>query len=145
MLIGITVVLFEMLQWQLLSPLCFSTYEHLFFHLVICCACNDVLYRDHRNHTCSTYVGCTFLNALEGLVEHIYKYIFFEWLCTTYIYSIVCYFTNRQDALHLLVRIIYTHSLQCEYGDTYFLTAFFFFFYDHTVCLLYITVAHVCL
>lgn len=81
-------------------------------------------------------MGCSFLNVLEGLVEHIYTYIFFEWLCTTYIYSILCYFTNRQDALHLLVRIIYTHSLQCEYVDTYFLRAFFFIITLHVCCIL---------
>lgn len=51
MLIGITVVLFEMLQWQLLLPLCFGTYERLLFHLIICCACKDVLYQDDRNQT----------------------------------------------------------------------------------------------
>lgn len=105
---GITVVLLEMLQWQLLSPLRFA---HLSAHsfalplpaMLARMFCTRAIKIKSFFHIC----GAQFFKCLEGAGG---ADICFERLYTTYIYSIACYFTNRQRADYLLF-LIYTFAL----------------------------------
>lgn len=123
-----------MLQWQLLSPLCFSTYEHLFFHLVICCACNDVLYRDHRNQT---PVLRTWVAVFWKVLWSIYINIYFSSGYVQLIFTQLSV-TLQTDKTHSICWFaLYIHIL-CNV-NTATLTSWqlFFFLWSHCMLVVY--------
>lgn len=126
MLTDITVVLFEMLQWQLLSPLCFAHVTAHSFDLpspavLARMFCTWATKIKSLIHICVAQ----FFKCLEG-VGGAYMYILSG--CIQLIFTQLLVVLQKKSRLFAILNSIYRCPVQCEYDNpTFLVTACLFF------------------